>query len=101
MYEARQFVVSVVPFLAGTITQSILLGKNHSPVGSTLVLALSMVITVAVVLLFKLVRDHLKARQEKVLDRYVNILARVNGLLIGAISTEMVVSETRQVWLEG
>jgi len=54
-----------------------------------------------VVLAFKVVRDRLKAAQEKLLDRYENILARVNGLLIGAISTEMVVTGTRRLRLEG
>jgi len=92
-----------LPFMigAGTITEAILLGKTLSPVGSVFVLLVAMVVSIIVILSFRVVRDRLKAAQEKLLDRYVNILARVNGLLIGAISTEMVVTGTRQLWLEG
>jgi len=92
-----------LPFMigAGTITEAILLGKKLSPIGSVFVLLVAMVASIIVVLAFKVVRDRLKAAQEKLLDRYVNILARVNGLLIGAISTEMVLTGTRQLWLQG
>ena len=92
-----------LPFMigAGTITEAILLGKKLSPIGSVFVLLVAMVVSIIVILSFRVVRDRLKAAQEKLLDRYVNILARVNGLLIGAISTEMVVTGTRQLWLEG
>jgi len=92
-----------LPFMigAGTITQAILLGKQLSPAGSLFVLLAAMVVSIGVILAFKVVRDRLKTAQEQLLDRYVNILARVNGLLIGAISTEMVVTGTRQLWLKG
>jgi len=44
------------------------------------------------VITFKLLRDWMTRTSEKVFDRYVNTLARINGLLIGAISTEMILS---------
>jgi len=89
-----------LPFMigAGTITQSILIGKSNGPGQTLFVLALGVSITFLVVMAFKFIRDHVKGPKEKVFERYINILARINGLLIGAISTEMIVSGLRDLW---
>ena len=91
-----------LPFMigAGTLTQAILLGKRHGPYFSLFLLFFGLCICFAVVCIFKLIRDNLKAKYEKVFERYINILSRVNGLIIGAISTEMVVSGIRKLWLQ-
>jgi multiple antibiotic resistance protein len=91
-----------LPFMigAGTITQAILLGKRDGPCLSMLLLFLGLFLCILVVAAFKLVRDHLKQAREKVFERYVNILSRINGLLIGAVSTEMVISGVRELWLQ-
>ncbi|MFP4055477.1 MAG: MarC family protein [Candidatus Brocadiia bacterium] len=90
-----------VPFMigAGTITQSVLLGKSYSLGLALAVIVLSMALTVAAVVCFKVIRDRVKAAHEAVFDRYVNILSRLKGLLIGAISTDMVVTSLREMWL--
>jgi len=89
-----------VPFMigAGTITQAILIGKRHTPAASLLLLAAGMVVAVGMVFAFKAVRDRVRGRRERVFFRWVNILCRLNGLLIGAISTEMVVDGVRDLW---
>jgi multiple antibiotic resistance protein len=89
-----------LPFMigAGTITQAILLGKKHGSYLSMFLLFVGLCICFFVVVSFKLIRDWLKDVREKVFERYVNILSRINGLLIGAISTEMVVSGVRRLW---
>jgi multiple antibiotic resistance protein len=91
-----------LPFMigAGTITQSILIGKKHQPLTSVLLLLLGLSICFAVIVVFKLIRDRLKGAREKVFERYVNILSRINGLLIGAISTEMIVAGVKKLWLQ-
>jgi multiple antibiotic resistance protein len=89
-----------LPFMigAGTITQSILIGKNHPPVWSVIIIITGVCIAFLAVTTFKLLRDQMKNRQERLFDRYVNILSRINGLIIGAISTEMVVSSLKKLW---
>jgi len=91
-----------LPFMigAGTITQAILIGKKHEPHTSMFLLFLGLCVCFIVIVGFKLVRDRLKGAREKVFERYVNILSRINGLLIGAISTEMVVSGIKNLWLQ-
>ncbi len=83
---------------AGTITQAILVGKQHVWWEAMLVLLIGMAVTFVVLVGFKVVHDGVQKRNEAVFERYVNILARLNGLLIGAISTEMVVSSLHALW---
>jgi multiple antibiotic resistance protein len=91
-----------LPFMigAGTITEAILLGKRHGPYLSMFLLFLGLCLCFIIVVGFKLVKDCLKDEREKVFERYVNISSRINGLLIGAISADMVVSGIRKLWLQ-
>ena len=83
---------------AGTITQAILVGKKHSVQISMFILLLGIAVAFVLVVGFKVLRDHMTKRNKPVFNRYVNILSRINGLLIGAISTQMVVSGVRALW---
>ncbi len=89
-----------LPFMigAGTITQAILVGKKCSPPTGMVVLFAGVLFSFCVVLAFKALRDHMSKGREQVFTRYVNILTRLNGLLIGAISTEMIVSGIGALW---
>ncbi len=89
-----------LPFMigAGTITQSMLIGKRHTHLAAIGLLALGIAVTFVVVLGFKLIRDRMTGPRERLFERYVNILARANGLIIGAISTEMVVGGIHDLW---
>lgn len=91
-----------LPFMigAGTITEAILIGKRHSPYLSMFLLFLGLCVCFIVVIGFKLIKDCLKGEREKIFKRYVNILSRINGLLIGAISADMVVSGIRKLWVQ-
>jgi len=90
-----------LPFMigAGTITQAILTGKRHNTVSAFLVIACTLVISFVIVEAFKVTRDHMSGPRERVFQRYVNILARLNGLIIGAISIDMIAEGARQLWL--
>jgi len=91
-----------LPFMigAGTVTQAILIGKKHGSYLSISILLLGLCISFLIVMGFKLFRDRLKGSKENVFERYINILSRINGLFIGTISTEMVVSGMRKLWLQ-
>jgi multiple antibiotic resistance protein len=89
-----------VPFMigAGTITQAVLLGKTRGSVGAVIVLALGMAVSVAFVMAFKFVHDRMRGAREALFERYMNMLSRLNGLVIGAISTDMVVGGIHDLW---
>lgn len=92
-----------LPFMigAGTITQSILIGKHLTWAESLVTLAVGIGVALGVILLFHVLREHMNRRGEKLFDRWVNILARVNGLIIGAVSAEMIISGVYQIWTQG
>jgi multiple antibiotic resistance protein len=90
-----------LPFMigAGTITQAILTGKRHHVAEAFLIIACTLVISFVIVTAFKLTRDHMSGPRERVFQRYVDILARLNGLIIGAISIDMVTNGLKELWL--
>lgn len=90
-----------LPFMvgAGTITQAILTGKRHDTVSAFLVIVCSLVISFLTVAAFKVTRDHMSGPRERVFQRYVNLFARLNGLIIGAISVDMVAGGLKELWL--
>jgi multiple antibiotic resistance protein len=92
-----------LPFMigAGTITQSILIGKRHTTGTAFLIVLTVIVLSFFIVMTFKFVRDKLAGTKEKVFDKYVNILSRINGLIIGAVSTDMIVSGMQKLWNGG
>jgi multiple antibiotic resistance protein len=89
-----------VPFMigAGTITQAVLLGKTLGSARAALVLALGMAVSIAFVMAFKLFHDRMRGAREALFERYMNMLSRLNGLVIGAISTDMVVGGIHDLW---
>jgi len=86
-----------VPFMigAGTITQAILIGKRHDTPLALGILAAVIVASLGIVTAFYFIQHHLRPRHETVFNRYVNMLARLNGLLIGAFSVKMIFEGAR------
>jgi multiple antibiotic resistance protein len=92
--------VIALPFMigAGTVTQSILISKRIGPLHAGFAILISLAICLLAVVGFKLIRDTMRLKSERLFDRWVNILARLNGLLIGAISVEMIVNGLHSLW---
>jgi multiple antibiotic resistance protein len=91
-----------LPFMIGpgTITQSMIVGKEFDTQLTVVILASVVVISYVVVMGFKAIRDRMVGERERVFDRYVNILCRLNGLIIGALSIQMIVHSLQLLWLE-
>lgn len=83
---------------AGTITQSILVGEHVSTLPTILILLIGVAIAFIVLVVFKVATDHLKKRRENLFYHYMDIMARLNGLIIGAVSTQMIVFGARALW---
>jgi small neutral amino acid transporter SnatA (MarC family) len=83
----------------GTITQSILIGEKIPGPVAILVIFIGIVISFVTVISLKFIRDQLSATTEGIFDKYVNILSRINGLIIGSVSTDMIVSGIHKLWV--
>jgi small neutral amino acid transporter SnatA (MarC family) len=84
---------------AGTITQSILIGEKNPGLVAILVIFIGIAISFVTVISLKFIRDRLSATTEGIFYKYVNILSRINGLIIGAVSTDMIVSGIHKLWV--
>jgi len=89
-----------VPYMvgAGSLTKSILLGEQNSPAAAMLILTVGVAATFAVVMVFKYIRHGMRRSHARIFDRYVNMLSRVNGLLLGAVAMDMIVNSVRNIW---
>lgn len=83
-----------LPFMvgAGTITLSIVLGKQLTAANSALALAVIMIINLLAVSLLAIFRHSLKARLRSVLDENLEILLRINGFIVGAFGIDLIVT---------
>ena len=89
-----------LPFMigAGTITQAIFIGEHLPWPTALLVIFVGILITFVILIGFKVIGDHLKRARERVFYRYVDTVARLNGLIIGAISAQMMVLSMHELW---
>jgi small neutral amino acid transporter SnatA (MarC family) len=83
---------------AGTITQSILIGEHMDLLPTLLTLLLGVFTAFSVLVAFKVATDRFKQRREDIFYQYMDTLARLNGLIIGAVSIQMIVFGLRALW---
>jgi multiple antibiotic resistance protein len=81
-----------MPFLIGpgTVSASVLAGSRQSAPFAILSIALALAVAIAAVLLLKLLHDHVRKRQERLVERYVDIVGRISALVIGTIAVDMI-----------
>ncbi len=74
----------------GTVSASILAGTQLSPWLSLSCIGATMAITVITMLLLKKTHDFVRPRNEKLIERYVEVMGRVTALVVGTYSIEMI-----------
>lgn len=74
----------------GTVSASILAGTRLSPGLALACIALTMTLTVMTMLLLKKLHDFVRPRNEKLIERYVEVMGRVIALVVGTYSIEMI-----------
>lgn len=74
----------------GTVSASILIGIQAPPLLACTAITIAMIATVATMICLKLVHDKVRPRNEKLIERYVEISGRIMALVIGTYSIEMI-----------
>lgn len=89
-----------MPFLIGpaTVSASILIGTRLDKVEALGVVWLTMVAVVLGLVALKYAHDHLRDRNVRLVDRYVDITGRVASLMIGTFAVEMIVTGLHRHW---
>ncbi len=74
----------------GTVSASILAGTQLSPALAFICIVLTMAIMVITMLFLKKLHDYVRPRNEKLIERYVEVMGRVTALVVGTYSIEMI-----------
>jgi small neutral amino acid transporter SnatA (MarC family) len=91
-----------MPFMIGpgTVSASVLIGARLPILFAALAIIVALVTSCLLLIVFKLLHDWAKERNEALVERYVEIAGRVSALLIGTIAVEMVFRGVES-WLQG
>jgi len=74
----------------GTLSASVVIGKNLTQLQAVLSLAVSIFITVSLLIILKMIHDHVQMRRAHLIDRYTEIMGRITALIVGTISVDMI-----------
>ena len=87
-----------MPFMIGpgTISASVIAGKTLNIAMASAAIVLSLILTVAMLMVLKQVFDTMKKRKADLLERYIDITGRAGALLTGSIGIQMVIQGVRQ-----
>lgn len=83
----------------GTIGASIIIGKRLPQFISVLAVGAAVLTSVLVVILLKYLHDYVRGRNEKLVDRYIEIIGRAMALVVGTFAVEMIMRGL-QGWME-
>lgn len=89
-----------MPFLIGpaTVSASILAGARLPLWQAMLAILAALTLSVCGLLLLKLVLDHVRERNVRLIQRYVEITGRVAALIVGTVAVEMLMQGI-DIWL--
>ncbi len=74
----------------GTISVSVIIGKRHEMLVACVVVIAAVLISLITMFLLKSAHDYVKARNESLIERYIEIAGRITALFAGTISIEMI-----------
>lgn len=90
-----------MPFMIapGTISASVLIGSSMPNTSLAITaIALATMMSLISIILFKLIHDPLKKRNERLLNRYVEVAGRVVALFTGTYAVEMIARGVNMLW---
>ena len=89
-----------MPFMIGpgTISASVLAGANLPIWGAALAISLALLASCVFLMIMKLLFDYVQQRNERLVERYAEILGRASALIIGTIAVEMIFKGI-ELWL--
>jgi len=89
-----------MPFMIapGTISASVLIGSSLPMPSATMAIIVAISCSLVSIIVFKIIHDPLKKRNERLLNRYVEIVGRVVALFTGTYAIEMIARGLVLLW---
>lgn len=81
-----------MPFMIGpgTVGASVLAGGRQSAITASLSIVLAMLLVVVTLIIFKRAYDYMRERNERLIERYLEVTGRIMALVIGTLAIEMI-----------
>ncbi len=79
----------------GTISASVIIGKRHDPLFACAAVLLAVFCSVVIMLLLKALYDFVRPRQERLIQRYIEVAGRITALYVGTVSVDMIMQGLR------
>jgi multiple antibiotic resistance protein len=79
----------------GTISVSVIIGKRLDPLMAGISIFSAISISIVIILLLKFLHDIVRTRQERLIQRYIEIAGRITALYVGTVSIEMIMQGIR------
>lgn len=83
----------------GTISASVIVGRRHEPLIACLAVLLAVSLCLAMMILLKMLHDHVRQRHERLIQRYIEVAGRITALFVGTVSVEMIMQGVR-AWVQ-
>lgn len=83
----------------GTLSASVFIGKQLSPLAACGAIFLALLISVAVMILLKVLHDYVRMTDGRLVERYIEIAGRITALYVGTVSVEMIMQGMR-AWVQ-
>ncbi|WP_045857119.1 MarC family protein [Teredinibacter purpureus] len=89
-----------MPFMIapGTISASVLIGSQLPAASAAAAIIAAISFSLVSIIVFKLIHDPLKKRNERLLNRYVEVMGRVVALFTGTFAIEMIAKGVGMLW---
>ena len=76
----------------GTVSASVVIGTRLPLHGAAVVIIGTLLLSITLLVMLKLLHDRMKTRHAALTDRYIDLVGRMSALLIGTIAVDMIVT---------
>ena len=76
----------------GTVSAAMLAGGRLPPYWAALAIVVSVALCLATIMVLKRVHDYVKPRNERVIERYVEITGKIAAMIVGTFAVEMIMT---------
>ena len=83
----------------GTISYCVIIGERLDTTNAILAIAITILLCISIIMLLKSIHDKLQAKNEELIQQYIDIAGRVISLLLGTISIELIMTGL-SFWIE-
>ena len=76
----------------GTISASVVIGKRHDSLLACLCIIVALSVCLVAVAILKYIHDRIQAKNEPLVERYIEIAGRVTALFVGTVAVQMILT---------